>query len=81
LETVEINTLVKNNMVRVPAAFNNRQVKILIIDWDEQKKQKAVPITRKINFKIDDSLEDVIPFADIIDTKQFVDKIRENQWQ
>jgi len=81
LETIVINTLVKDNIVRVPSVFNNKQVKIIIMDVEEKEIQKTTGITRKLNFEIDESLEDVIPFANIPDTKQFVKKIREHHWQ
>jgi hypothetical protein len=55
-------------------------VKIIIIDSEEKVKEKK-PHPRGLNFKIDDTLEDIVPFADIIDSKQFVDKLRKDQWQ
>jgi hypothetical protein len=55
-------------------------VKIIIIDSEENAKEKK-PQPRGLKFKIDDSLEDIVPFADIVDSKQFVEKLRKDQWQ
>ncbi|MCK4766249.1 MAG: hypothetical protein KAW12_28905 [Candidatus Aminicenantes bacterium] len=80
METVVIDTVVENSLIRVPQKFNNRRVKIVIIDPDEQKKKrKSRP--RKLCFKIDESLDDVVPFADIKDSRQFVETLRKKHWQ
>jgi hypothetical protein len=65
MDTVVIDTVVKDNLIRIPPNFNNKRVKVIIIDSEEKKKGRK-PITRKLNFKIDDSLDDVIPFAETI---------------
>jgi len=80
MDTVVIDTVVENNLIRIPPTFNNRRVKVIIIDSEEKKKGKK-PVTRKLDFKIDDSLDDVIPFSDIEDSSQFAKKIREDHWK
>ncbi|MCX6579837.1 MAG: hypothetical protein NT166_06595 [Candidatus Aminicenantes bacterium] len=52
----------------------------MVIDSEEKAKEKK-PQPGGLKFKIDDSLEDIVPFADIVDSKQFVDKLRKDQWQ
>jgi len=45
----------------------------------EEKGEKAAP--RKLNFKIDETLDDVVPFSDIKDTKKFAKELREAHWK
>jgi hypothetical protein len=45
----------------------------------EENEKRAAP--RKLNFKIDETLEDVVPFSDIKDTKKFAKELREAHWQ
>ena len=45
----------------------------------EEKEEKAAP--RKLNFKIDETLDDVVPFSDIKDTKKFAKELREAHWK
>jgi hypothetical protein len=80
MQTMVIDTVVRDNVIAIPSKFKNRHVKIIIIDSEEQEKKKKLN-PRKLNFKIDASLEDVVPFADILDSRQFVDKLRKDQWQ
>jgi hypothetical protein len=80
METMVIDTVVEDNLIRIPPTFNNRRVKVIIIDSEEEKKKKK-STARKLNFKIDESLEDVIPFSDIEDSAQFAKKLRENHWK
>ena len=46
----------------------------------EESKNKKKPVLRKLNFKIDETLEDVVPFSDIKDSQQFIEKIRQDHW-
>jgi hypothetical protein len=34
-----------------------------------------------LNFKIDETLDDVVPFSDIKDTKKFAKELREAHWK
>ncbi len=45
----------------------------------EENEKKAVP--GKLNFKIDETLDDVVPFSDIKDTKKFAKELREAHWK
>jgi len=80
MQTMVIDTIVRDNVITIPRKFRNRHVKIIIIDSEEKVKEKK-PAPRGLDFKIDDSLEDIVPFADILDSKQFVGKLRKDQWQ
>ncbi len=81
METMVIDMIVEDNLIKIPRKFKNKRVKIIIIDSEEKEKEKkSSPITRKLNFKIDEPLEDVIPFSDIKDSKQFVEKLRKEHW-
>ena len=80
MQTMVIDTLVRDNVITIPRKFKNRHVKIIIIDSEEQERKKK-PKVRELNFKIDDSLEDVVPFADVKDSRQFVAQLRKDQWQ
>lgn len=78
MEAVMIDTIVKDSYIKVPRKFRNKRVKVIILD-SEEKTEK--PRTTKLNFKIDESLEDVIPFADINDSTEFSRNLREKHWQ
>lgn len=80
MQTMVIDTFVRDNIITIPRKFRNRHVKIIIIDSEDKAKEKK-PQPRGLKFKIDDSLDDIVPFADIVDSKQFVDKLRKDQWQ
>ncbi len=80
MQTMVIDTFVRDNTITIPRKFRNRHVKIIIIDSEEKVKEKKLH-PRGLNFRIDDTLEDIVPFADIIDSKQFVEKLRKDQWQ
>lgn len=80
METEIIDTIVEDTLIRIPQKFKNKHVKIIIIDSEENKKP-GEPVLRKLNFKIDETLKDVIPFLDIKDSSQFVEKLREEHWQ
>ena len=80
METMVIDTIVEDNLIKIPSKFKNRRVKIIIIDSEEKEKPNK-PKPRKLNFKIDDSLEDVVPFSDIKDSTQFLETLRKNHWQ
>lgn len=80
METVVFDTMVENSFVKVPRRFNHRRVKIIIVDPEEEKKASTVS-PRRLIFEIDESLEDVVPFSDIQDSREFVKKIRETHWQ
>ncbi|MCP5052145.1 MAG: hypothetical protein GY940_33570 [bacterium] len=77
METMVIDTVVKNSSIRIPPEFNNKRVKIIIID-SEEKEVGVEP--QKLDFKIDESLEDVVPFADVEDTGQFLKTLRDKNW-
>ncbi len=79
METVVIDTVIEDTMIRIPQKFKNRHVKIIIIDTNKDKASK--PVLKKLNFKVDETLEDVVPFTDIEDSSRFVEKLRETQWQ
>ncbi len=80
---VIIDTIVENNLIKIPRKYNNRRVKIIIIDPDEKENKKKIPTipTRKLKFKIDETLEDVVPFSDIKDSQQLAKKLRADHWQ
>lgn len=80
MEPVLIDTIVENNLISIPGKFNNRRVKVIIIDSDEKESRKKT-VTRKLKFKIDETLEDVVPFSNIKDSKRFVKRLREKQWR
>jgi len=79
MDAVVIDTIVEGNLVRIPQKFRNKRVKIIIIDSEDEDKQKGA--AKKLDFKIDESLEDVVPFADVEDTKKFAEELREKHWQ
>ena len=79
MDAVVIDTIAEGNLVRIPQKFRNKRVKIIIIDSENEDKQKGA--AKKLDFKIDESLEDVVPFADVEDTKQFAEELREKHWQ
>lgn len=81
MQTMVIDTVVRDSAITIPRKFRNRHVKIIIIDSEEKKVKERKPHPRRLDFKIDDTLEDIVPFADIIDSRQFVDKLRKDQWQ
>lgn len=74
-----IDMVVEDNLIKIPRKFKNKRVKIIIIDSEEKEREKKL-IPRKLNFKIDESLEDVIPFSDIKDSKQYIERFREELW-
>ena len=80
METMVIDTIVEDMFIRIPRKFRNRHVKIIIIDSEDNKRKKK-PKLKKLNFKIDETLEDVVPFSDIKDSGQFIEKIRQDHWQ
>jgi hypothetical protein len=47
--------------------------------YKEENEKKSAP--RKLNFKIDEILDDVVPFSDIKDTKKFAKELREGHWK
>ena len=80
METVVIDTVIEDNLIRIPQKFKNRRVKIIIIDTEEKENEKKT-VPRKLNFQIDETLNDVVPFSDIKDTKKFAKELRETHWQ
>ncbi len=81
METVVIDTIAKDSLIRIPSAFNNRRIKVIIIDSEGKGKSGKNVKTRKLNFEIDETLEDVVPFSDIDDSRQFVQNLRKSHWQ
>jgi hypothetical protein len=79
MEAVVIDTVAEGNLVKIPQKFRDKRVRVIIIDSEEEDKGKGA--VRKLNFKIDETLEDVVPFADIKDAKQFAQELREKHWQ
>ena len=80
METLIIDTVIEDDFFRIPQKYRNKRVKIIIIDADETgERQKAEP--RRVNFKIDETLDDVIPFSDLKDSQKFAKKLREAHWK
>jgi hypothetical protein len=80
MSTVVFDTFVENDMIKIPPQFRNKRVKIIIVD-PEEKSQKKTTIAKKLNFKIDETLEDLVPFTDIDDSEQFAKELREKHWR
>jgi predicted oxidoreductase (fatty acid repression mutant protein) len=40
METPVIDTVVENNLIHIPAAFNNKRVKVIIVDLEAKEKKK-----------------------------------------
>jgi len=40
METVVIDTVVEDSMIRIPAAFNNKRVKVIVVDLEAKEKKK-----------------------------------------
>ncbi len=80
METVVIDTLIQDNVIQIPKQFNNKRVKIIIMETEEAEDQKSAS-RRRLNFKIDETLEDVTPFADVQDTAAFSRHLRERHWR
>jgi hypothetical protein len=82
METVLIDTIVEDSFIKIPRKFRNKRIKVILVDTEEREKgERARAFPRKLNFKIDESLEDVIPFSDVKDSIQFVEKLREKHWR
>ncbi len=80
METIVLDALVENNSIRIPRRFNNKRIKVVLIDPSGENKKKR-GLARKLNLKIDETLDDVIPFSDIEDSNRFVKELREKQWR
>ena len=80
METLVIDTVIEDDFLKIPQKFRNKRVKVIIIDSEEKEggKKKA---PRKLNFKIDETLDDVVPFSNIKDTKKFSKELREAHWK
>jgi hypothetical protein len=69
METVVIDTIVEDSFIKIPQKFRNKRIKVIIVDAEERETGKrAGVIPRKLNFEIDESLEDVIPFPNVKDS-------------
>ena len=80
METLVIDTVIEDDFLKIPQKFRNKRVKVIIIDSEEKEgEEKKAP--RKLNFKIDETLEDVVPFSDIKDTKKFAKELRDAHWK
>jgi hypothetical protein len=80
METLVIDTVIEDDFLKIPQKYRNKGVKVIIIDSEGKESEKeAVP--RKLNFKIDETLDDVVPFSDINDTKKFAKELREAHWK
>jgi len=80
MKTLIMDTVIEDDFLIIPQKFRNKRVKVIIIDSEEKEsRKKAKP--RKLNFKIDETLEDVIPFSDIKDSPEFAKKLREVHWK
>jgi hypothetical protein len=80
METLVIDTVIEDDFLKIPQKFRNKRVKVIIIDSEEKEREKKVP-PKKLNFKIDETLDDVVPFSDIKDTKKFAKELREAHWK
>ncbi|MFC2146502.1 hypothetical protein ACFLRT_03980 [Acidobacteriota bacterium] len=80
METVVIDTVIEDDFLKIPRKFRNKRVKVIIIDSEEKEREKK-EAPRKLNFKIDETLDDVIPFSDVKDTKEFAKELREAHWK
>ncbi len=52
METVVIDTVVEDSLIRIPSTFNNKRVKVIIIDLEAKEKKKK-PAPQKSDFKLD----------------------------
>ena len=80
METLVIDTVIEDDFLKIPQKYRNKRVKIIIIDSEEKEREKK-KAPRKLNFKIDETLDDVVPFSDIKDTKKFAKELREAHWK
>ena len=80
METLVIDTVIEDDFLKIPRKFRNKRVKVIIIDSEEKEREKK-EVPRKLNFKIDENLDDVVPFSDIKDTKNFAKELREAHWK
>ena len=62
--------VIEDDFLKIPQKFRNKRVKVIIIDSEEKEREEIAP-PRKLNFKIDETLDDVVPFSDIKDTQKF----------
>jgi hypothetical protein len=80
MDTVVLDTFVNDSVIKIPERFRNKRVRITITDDVGEMKKNAKPITKKIKFKIDRNMDDIIPFADIKNPKAFSRELREKLW-
>jgi hypothetical protein len=80
METLVIDTVIEDDFLKIPQKYRNKRVKVIIIDSEEKERDKK-KTPRKLNFKIDETLDDVVPFSDIKDTKKFAKELREAHWK
>jgi hypothetical protein len=80
METLVIDTVIEDDFLKIPQKFRNKRVKVIIIDSEEKEREKIAP-PRKLNFRIDETLDDVVPFSDIKDTQKFAKELRDAHWK
>ncbi|MGD2092398.1 MAG: hypothetical protein PVH61_39890 [Candidatus Aminicenantes bacterium] len=80
METLVFDTVIEDGFLKIPQKYKNKRVKVIIIDSEEKEGEKK-KAPRKLNFKIDETLDDVVPFSDIKDTKKFAKELREAHWK
>ena len=80
METLVIDTVIEDDFLKIPQKYRNKRVKVIIIDSEEKERDKK-KTPRKLNFKIDETLDDVVPFSDIKDIQKFAKELREAHWK
>jgi hypothetical protein len=60
METLVIDTVIEDDFLKIPQKYRNKRVKVIIIDSEEKERDKK-KTPRKLNFKIDETLDDVVP--------------------
>jgi len=78
--TVVLDTFINNDFIKIPKRFKNKRVRITITDDVGEIEKNAKPVARKIEFKIDENMDDIIPFADIKNPKAFSRDLRKKHW-
>ena len=80
MDTLVIETIIEDDILKIPQKFRNKRVKVIIIDSEEKGSEKK-EAPRKLHFKIDETLDDVVPFSYIEDTRKFARELREAHWK
>jgi len=80
METVVLEKFINDNIIKIPKRFKNKRVRITITDDVGEIEKNEKPIARKIMFKIDENMDDIVPFADIKNPKAFSRELRKKNW-